>query len=225
MPDTASTNLQSLSGLAALVRACTNCDLAAGRTNAVPGDGSQNSGVMFIGEAPGFHEDQQGRPFVGRAGQLLDELLATVPLRRKDVYITNVIKCRPPANRDPLPQEVAACKPYLESQISLLNPKVIVTLGRHSLMRFFPDARISREHGRIMRWHDRIVFPLYHPAAALRSTTLRATLESDIRRIPEALLASLRGGQATGVSESEPAYEADDEPGPDEVREKQLSLF
>jgi len=146
---------------------------------------------MFIGEGPGFNEDQQGRPFVGRAGNLLDELLGVVPLRRSDVYITNVVKCRPPDNRDPAPGEVRACWPYLESQISLLKPHVIATLGRHAMNRFLPNARISDAHGRASLWRDIVVFPLYHPAAALRSTTLRQTLENDIRRLPGAVLQSL----------------------------------
>ena len=149
---------------------------------------------MFIGEGPGLNEDQEGLPFVGRAGKLLDELLSLVPLRRTDVYITNVVKCRPPNNRDPLPEEVRACWPYLEAQISLLKPNVIATLGRHAMNRFLTNARIADEHGRATVWRDIIVFPLYHPAAALRSTKLRRTLEDDMRRIPEAVLRSLEIG-------------------------------
>ncbi len=174
---------------------------------------------MFIGEGPGFNEDQQGRPFVGRAGKLLDELLGVVPLRRSDVYITNVVKCRPPDNRDPLPEEVRACWPYLEAQISLLKPNVIAPLGRHAMNRFLPGARISDEHGRATVWRDIVVFPLYHPAAALRSTTLRQTLENDIRRLPEAVLRSLEMASShvlenpEGVAAEEPQSSA--EPGSD----------
>ena len=181
----------SLETVADTVRSCTRCELAHNRTNAVPGDGPPRPTVMFIGEAPGFNEDQQGLPFVGRAGELLDELLVLASLRREDVYITNIVKCRPPENRDPLPAEVAACRPYLEAQISLLQPRVIATLGRHSLARFFPDARISDQHGRPMRWRDLIVYPLYHPAAGLRSTKLRMALEEDFANLPRAVVAAL----------------------------------
>ncbi|MBI2966017.1 MAG: uracil-DNA glycosylase [Chloroflexi bacterium] len=164
------------------------------RTNAVPGEGPSAPTVLFIGEGPGFNEDQQGRPFVGRAGQLLEELLASVPMLRSDVFITNVVKCRPPDNREPAPEEVAACAPFLDAQIRLLNPRVIVTLGRHSLARFFPESRISSDHGRILKWRNRVVLPLYHPAAALRSTIIRAALEADFKRLPEAVIESIRGG-------------------------------
>jgi DNA polymerase len=156
---------------------------------------------MFIGEGPGFNEDQQARPFVGRAGQLLEELLASIPMRREDVFITNVVKCRPPENREPAPEEVAACAPFLESQIRLLNPRVIVTLGRHSLARFFPDSRISNDHGRVLVWRGRVVLPLYHPAAALRSSSIRAVLEADFRRLPDAVVASLRLAPGAGAPE------------------------
>ncbi|NQW17526.1 MAG: uracil-DNA glycosylase [Chloroflexi bacterium] len=182
----------SIASLSRDVLTCTRCTLSETRTNAVPGEGSDFPGILFIGEGPGANEDQQGRPFVGRAGALLDELLAAVPLRREDVYITNVVKCRPPENRDPLPDEVRACWPYLESQIQLLKPRVIATLGRHSLMRFFPDARISSAHGQTMKWRDGIVvFPLYHPAAGLRSTKLKTALQEDILKLPQAMIAAL----------------------------------
>jgi uracil-DNA glycosylase family 4 len=183
--------LSSIEEIAAAVRSCTRCGLAGTRINAVPGEGSDSPSILFIGEGPGANEDEQGRPFVGRAGKLLDELLGVVPLLRSDVYITNVVKCRPPGNRDPLPEEVRACWPYLEAQISLLKPHVIATLGRHAMNRFLPNARISDQHGRATVWRDIVIFPLYHPAAALRSTTLRQTLENDIRRLPAAVLQSL----------------------------------
>ena len=183
--------LFSIEEVAAAVRTCTRCGLAETRINAGPGEGSDSPSILFIGEGPGANEDEQGRPFVGRAGKLLDELLGVVPLLRSDVHITNVVKCRPPGNRDPLPGEVRACWPYLEAQIGLLKPHVIATLGRHAMNRFLPNARISDQHGRATVWRDIVIFPLYHPAAALRSTTLRQTLENDIRRLPEAVLQSL----------------------------------
>ncbi len=181
----------SLQSVSDDVLACTQCRLAETRTQAVPGEGSSTAAVMFIGEGPGFNEDQQGRPFVGRAGKLLDDLLESVPMRREDVFITNIVKCRPPDNRDPLPDEVSACSNYLNAQIELLNPRVIATLGRHSLLRFVPDARISRDHGTIMRWQGRVIFPLYHPAAALRSTQVMRATEEDFKRLPEAIRAAL----------------------------------
>ncbi len=181
----------SLESVSKDVIACTLCRLAETRTQAVPGEGSPAAAVMFIGEGPGFNEDQQGRPFVGRAGKLLEDLLGSVPMRREDVFITNVVKCRPPDNRDPLPDEVSACSGYLKAQIELLNPRVIATLGRHSLLRFVPDARISRDHGTIMRWEGRVIYPLYHPAAALRSTQVMQATVEDFKRIPEAIRAAL----------------------------------
>lgn len=182
----------SLEAVEAVVRTCRKCRLCEGRTNAVPGEGPSAAAIMFIGEGPGFNEDQQGRPFVGRAGKLLGEMLETVPLKRADVYVTNVVKCRPPDNRDPEPDEVAACRPYLEAQIALIRPRVIATLGRHSMERFFPDGKISRDHGRILKWRDMVVFPLYHPAAALRSRAVMEALAADFKRLPEAVVESLR---------------------------------
>ena len=165
----------------------------------MPGAGSPVASILIIGEGPGFNEDQQGLPFVGRSGKLLDELLAEVPLSREDVFITNVVKCRPPGNRDPQPDEVAACRPYLERQMELLNPKVIVTLGRHSYLRFYPDGKISKDHGKILRWNDRILFPLYHPAAGLRNPAIRRDLQEDILRLPEALRESLKVSLGTSA--------------------------
>ena len=169
----------------------------------MPGDGSSVASIMIIGEGPGFYEDQQGLPFVGRSGQLLDELLAEVPLSREDVFITNIVKCRPPDNRDPQPDEVATCRPYLERQMELINPKVIITLGRHSYLRFYPDGKISKDHGKILRWNDRILFPLYHPAAGLRNPAIKRDLQEDVLRLPEALRESLR--VSLGASQPEPA--------------------
>lgn len=182
----------SIDEIAADVLTCVKCRLSETRTNAVPGDGSYSAAVLFIGEGPGQTEDEQGLPFVGRAGQLLNSLLAEASLRRDDVFITNVVKCRPPGNRDPEPDEVAACMPYLKAQIEFLQPRVIVTLGRHSMVRFYPEGKISRDHGRIIDIGERVLLPLYHPAAALRNPSLRQTLQEDIKRIPEAVRQSLR---------------------------------
>ena len=165
------------------IRKCTLCLLHAGRTNAVPGAGPVDAEVMFIGEGPGFHEDQQGLPFVGASGQFLDELLANAGIDRNSVYISNVVKCRPPGNRDPKPEEVEACKPYLDRQIELINPKVIVTLGRHSMARAFPNDKISRVHGQPRQVGEQIYFPMYHPAAALHQPSLRQTVEADFDRL------------------------------------------
>ena len=177
--------MAELESLVAEVSRCTRCLLHRGRTKAVPGAGPENADIMFIGEAPGFHEDQQGLPFVGAAGSFLDELLESIDLKRDQVYVTNVIKCRPPGNRDPLPEEVAACKSYLDRQIELIQPKLVVTLGRFSMARAFPKARISRIHGQPLKISGVIYYPMYHPAAALHQPSLRPIVEGDMRRIPE----------------------------------------
>ncbi len=163
---------------------------------------------MFVGEGPGFHEDQQGRPFVGPAGRLLGDLLGLAGLRREDVYITNVVKCRPPGNRDPLPTEIDACRKYLTQQIEMLKPKLIVTLGRYSLAWFFPRDSISKVHGHL-RERDGVHFVhMYHPAAALHAGNLRKTIEDDFRKIPEALVRARRQpSQPEPVAAAEPADE------------------
>jgi DNA polymerase len=158
---------------------------------------------MFIGEAPGFHEDQQGRPFVGAAGRFLEELLAGIGLTRKDVFIANVIKCRPPSNRDPLPEEMEACRSFLDRQIAAIGPKLIVTLGRFSMARAFPSARISRIHGQPRKIDGILYFPMYHPAAALHQPRLRSVIEGDMRRIPELI------EQIGQIDESPPPMEAE----------------
>ncbi len=173
------------------IRQCTRCRLHQTRTQAVPGDGPYNAEIMFIGEAPGYHEDQQGKPFVGAAGRYLNELLEKNGLRREDVYITNIVKCRPPRNRDPLPDEIAACQGYLDRQIELLNPRVIVTLGRFAMQHFFPGASISRIHGQPRRLGDRIFFPIFHPAAGLYQPKWQPLLEEDFRKLG-ALIRRLR---------------------------------
>lgn len=182
------TDAETRAELDARVRACPLCDLAATRNRAVPGDGPLNARIMFIGEAPGFNEDRQGRPFVGQAGTYLDELVAGIGLRRDDVYITNIVKCRPPDNRDPHPHEIAACEPYLDEQLRLFRPLVVVTLGRFSMAKFFPTGKISQIHGKPRYADGRVYFPLYHPAAVLRTQSLRAVMEADFKQIP-ALLA------------------------------------
>ncbi|GMV85221.1 MAG: hypothetical protein AMXMBFR80_10770 [Dehalococcoidia bacterium] len=168
-----------------VIRGCTLCALASTRTHAVPGEGPLNAEVMCIGEAPGMNEDRQGRPFVGAAGKLLDELLAAGGLRRDEVYICNVLKCRPPGNRDPLPGEIEACAEYLDLQIDMVDPLVIVTLGRFSMARWFPQQAISRIHGSVREFGGRIVIPMYHPAAALHQQNLRQVLIEDFRRLPQ----------------------------------------
>jgi DNA polymerase len=173
------------------VAACTGCGLCRGRTNAVPGEGNADADIMFIGEGPGFYEDQQGRPFVGASGKFLDELLASIGLDRKTVFIANVVKCRPPNNRDPEPEEIAACGQYLDEQIEIIAPKVVVTLGRHSMQRYFPGESIGRVHGQPRRKGDLIVVPMYHPAAALHQGSLRKVIEADFRKLPDFLARAL----------------------------------
>jgi uracil-DNA glycosylase family 4 len=150
------------------VAACTKCPLSQGRCKAVPGEGSPTARVMFIGEGPGYHEDQQGRPFVGPSGQLLDHLFNKIKLKREDVFITNVVKCRPPNNRDPEPNELEACKDYLERQIAAINPRLIVTLGRISMARYWPGQKISLVHGQTKSENGRLYMPMFHPSFALR---------------------------------------------------------
>ena len=185
---------------------CQECGLAQGRTLVVPGEGPHDAEIMFVGEAPGFQEDRQGRPFVGPAGQLLEQLLAVIGLKRNQVYICNVIKCRPSENRDPLPAEIASCKHWLDDQLRIVQPKIIVTLGRFSMSRWFPGQSISRIHGRHIQQEGRIIFPMYHPAAALHQQNLRGALEDDIKKLP-ALLEEARKLSAPPKIESDPAQQ------------------
>jgi len=186
--------MSELTDLYAQVRACQKCDLSKGRTNAVPGEGPEHAEIMMIGEAPGFHEDQQGRPFVGASGKFLDELLAGINLRRDQIYICNVIKCRPPQNRDPQPDEMDVCRPYLDKQIELIQPKIIITISRFAMMRWFAEKKISEIHGKPRKFGNLVVLPMYHPAAALHQPSLRRVLEDDFKRVPEILkqLATLK---------------------------------
>lgn len=177
--------------IARQVSACTLCALHHGRTHAVPGEGPVDAKIMLIGEGPGYHEDRQGRPFVGPSGQFLDELLAMAGLRRSDVFIGNVVKCRPPQNRDPQADEIATCTSnYLFRQIEAIDPRVIVTLGRHSMNLFVPGAKISRIHGQPRQIDDRLLVPMLHPAAALHQPQNRPLIEADFRRLPEILAAA-----------------------------------
>ena len=170
------------------IESCQECEaLVRTRNKVVPGEGNENARIVFIGEAPGFHEDQQGRPFVGQAGQFLDYLLDSIGLKRSDVHICNVIKCRPPGNRDPLPTEIMNCQKWLDLQLELISPKMIVTLGRYSLARFFPRETISKIHGKERKRDGIIYFPMYHPAAALHQQSLRQIIEEDMKKIPSIL--------------------------------------
>ena len=190
--------MTALSELHNEIAVCQRCDLYKHRTKAVPGEGSENAEIMFIGEAPGWHEDQQGLPFVGPAGQYLDNLLASINLKRGQVYITNVIKSRPPGNRDPLPAEISACRKWLDLQIEIIRPKMIVTLGRYSMALFFSGKSISQIHGTAQKRDNIIYYAMYHPAAALHQQSLRRTIEEDMLKIP-ALLA-----EAKNIAEAEP---------------------
>ncbi|MBM4423099.1 MAG: uracil-DNA glycosylase [Chloroflexi bacterium] len=201
----------SLQQIAKEVSACEKCKLHATRKKAVPGEGPADAKIMFIGEGPGFHENEQGRPFVGAAGKFLEELLASIGMRRSEVFIANVVKCRPPQNRDPEPDELKACNEYLERQIAIINPKVIVTLGRYSMEKFFPGARISSIHGQARTIGGRLVVAMFHPAAALHQPQYRSSIEQDFKKLPE-LIAKVEAAQT-------PA------PTPPEDGAEQLSLF
>jgi uracil-DNA glycosylase family 4 len=201
--------LSELAQLCEEIKNCQLCILSQGRTNAVPGEGPEDADIMFIGEGPGFHEDRQGRPFVGAAGNYLNELLEKIGMNRQDVYITNVVKCRPPGNRDPQAAEIEACRPYLDQQIALIRPRLIVTLGRFSMQRYFPGASISRIHGQPKRVGRVIYYPMFHPAAALHQPRWRSLLEEDILKIPDLL------SQLEDIEEAEPEI----------TQAEQLSLF
>jgi DNA polymerase len=171
--------------VARAVHDCTRCPLHQGRIRAVPGEGPPDAQIMFIGEGPGFNEDKQGRPFVGAAGKFLEELLNGIGYKREDVFITNVVKCRPPNNRDPEADELAACKGYLDRQIELIDPKVIVTLGRFSMYRYFPGVSITKIHGQAERVGHRLIVPMFHPAAALHQPKWRPLLVEDFQKLPQ----------------------------------------
>jgi uracil-DNA glycosylase len=208
---------QTLTQIAREVSSCTKCALHHSRKKAVPGEGPTNAEIMFIGEGPGFHENEQGRPFVGAAGQFLDQLLQQANVTRAEVWIGNVVKCRPPGNRDPLPEELAACDVYLEKQIVAINPSIIVTLGRFSMNKFMPGAKISQVHGQMRKVGNRYVIAMFHPAAALHQASLKPAIMADFGKLPE-LLKQARAGLGREKVEVEKQAEEKEEP-------KQLSLF
>ncbi len=202
---------EELAQVANEVSACILCRLHSSRKKAVPGEGPADADILFIGEGPGFHENEQGRPFVGAAGRFLEELLASIELRREQVFICNVVKCRPPGNRDPMPDEIETCRPYLDRQIAAINPAVIVTLGRFSMARYFGTAKISSVHGQARTIDGRLVVAMFHPAAALHQPGLKQSIEEDFRKLP-GMIAQARKRSA-----------ADSPPPPADA--KQLSMF
>ena len=205
-----------LAQVAKEVSICQKCALYHSRKKAVPGEGPADAEIMFIGEGPGFHENEQGRPFVGAAGNFLNELLAEAGLKRSDVWIGNVVKCRPPNNRDPLPEELAACNEYQERQIAAINPKIIITLGRYSMGKFMPGAKISSVHGQMRRVGDLYVIAMFHPAAALHQAALKPAILKDFGQLPK-LLEQARASQKR-ITPAQAVEEPKEDP-------KQLSLF
>ena len=200
---------EDLLALHGRIRACTACPLHLTRTQAVPGYGPVTARIMAVGEAPGETEDREGKPFVGAAGRLLTQLLQGVGLDRRDIYITNTLKCRPPGNRDPEPPEVDACSHFLDEQIAMLRPDVILVLGRHALARLLPGAgSITRLHGQRIRRGDRAYVPLYHPAAALYNGGLLQTLQDDMRRV-RAYLDEAEAQRTPAAPQPEPEPNAD----------------
>lgn len=188
---------QALQEIASQVAVCKNCQLSYARKKAVPGEGPANAEIMLIGEGPGFYENEQGRPFVGAAGAFLNELLGKAGVNREDVFITNVVKCRPPGNRDPLPDELVTCGAYLEKQIETIRPLIIVTLGRYSMARFLPNVRISEVHGQPAWVRGRLIIPMFHPAAALHQPSLKTSVERDFSRLPEWISQARQNGRSS----------------------------
>ena len=208
---------ETLTQIAKEVSVCTNCELHHSRKKAVPGDGPAHAEIMFIGEGPGFHENEQGRPFVGAAGKFLDQLLAQAGVTRADVWIGNVVKCRPPENRDPLPDELSACDLYLERQIEAINPSIIVTLGRFSMGKFMKGAKISQVHGEMRKIDNRYVIAMFHPAAALHQAALKPAILADFAKLPE-LLKEARTALGKSAPQAKKEELKEEDP-------KQLSLF
>lgn len=211
-----------LQEIAGQVAGCEKCELHFSRKKSVPGEGPAHAQVLLIGEGPGFYENEQGRPFVGQAGKFLDELLAKAGLKRETVFITNVVKCRPPGNRDPQPEELLACSGYLDQQIEAIAPQLIVTLGRFSMAKFMPNAKISEVHGQAAWVRGRLVVAMYHPAAALHQPSLKPTLEADFARLPE--FVKMAKGKSPAVEVVETLVEAEDLKKEDD-QPTQLSLF
>jgi DNA polymerase len=222
---------ETLDEIAAQVTACENCELHFSRKRSVPGEGPADAKIMFIGEGPGFNENEQGRPFVGQAGNFLNELLAAAGLKREEVFICNVVKCRPPGNRDPQPAELEACAKYLDRQIEAINPKVIVTLGRFSMAKFLPLARISSIHGHASVVEGRMIVPMFHPAAALHQPNLKPQVIEDFKKLPGLLAAFENNGPTTAAPAkpvSMPEIIKEEKVLPDRKEEppaEQLSLF
>jgi len=212
----------ALAAIAEQVQVCKLCRLYQSATKGVPGAGNPNAEILFIGEGPGYYEDKSGLPFVGNSGKYLEKMLALIGLTRDDVFITNVVKHRPPENRDPLPDEIAACKPYLDQQLELIDPLVIATLGRHSMGRYFPNGKITQIHGQPKYNGRHAYYPLYHPAAVLRNPSWQEAMEADFKRLPEVLakVKALRNG-APPTSSGTPAAKKDE----DDPPLKQLSMF
>jgi len=209
---------ETLAKIAREVSVCTKCDLHKSRKKAVPGEGPVQAEIMFIGEGPGFHENEQGRPFVGASGKFLDELLAQAGVTRADVWITNVVKCRPPNNRDPLPDEIDTCTSnYLDHQIEIVGPSIIVTLGRFSMGKFFKAAKISQIHGQMQRVGDRFVIAMFHPAAALHQAALKPAIMADFAKLPE-LLKDARAVLGKSAPPEKQQKQKEDDP-------KQMSMF
>lgn len=211
---------ETLAQLAREVSICTKCALHESRKKSVPGDGPADAEIMFIGEGPGFHENEQGHPFVGASGKFLDQLLAQAGVTRADVFIANVVKCRPPDNRDPSADELAACDTYLEEQIKTINPSIIVTLGRISMGKFFSGVKISTVHGQMQKVGERFVIPMFHPAAALHQAALKPAILEDFAKLP-ALLNEARAA----LGKSTPAKKKGTAPLKKDDKPKQLSLF
>ena len=209
---------ETLAKIAREVSVCTKCDLHKSRKKAVPGEGPLHAEIMFIGEGPGFHENEQGRPFVGASGKFLDELLAQAGVTRADVWITNVVKCRPPNNRDPLPDEIETCTSnYLDHQIEIVSPSIIVTLGRFSMGKFFKGAKISQIHGQMQKVGDRFVIAMFHPAAALHQAALKPAIMADFAKLPE-LLKEARAALGKSAPKEKKQEKKEDDP-------KQMNLF
>lgn len=185
--ETDQNNQSTLIDIATEIKNCQKCRLCQKRTNTVPGNGDPGSELVFVGEGPGKNEDLQGIPFVGAAGKYLDKLLASIGLSRPQIFITNIVKCRPPDNRDPLPDEISTCSPYLNRQLQLLRPKIIITLGRHAMNFFLPNLKISSAHGQPKRFQGQVYLPLYHPAAGLYNPATRTDIDSDFLKIPAIL--------------------------------------
>ena len=209
---------EQLEKLAKQIMVCTKCELHRSRKKAVPGEGPTHAEIMLIGEGPGFHENEQGHPFVGAAGKFLDQLLERAQVTRADVWITNVVKCRPPGNRDPLPDEIEICTSnYLQHQIKIVDPRIIVTLGRFSMGLFFKGAKITEIHGQMRKVGDRFVIAMYHPAAALHQMALKPAIMADFAKLPD-LLKEARAELGKSSSKAKTPKKKEDEP-------KQMSLF